>query len=124
MVKWNEGLMNISSKLRFALWKLRDRAADMFAADAHRRNIFSRIYRDNAWGDTRSKSGSGSSLVATDKIRQQLPDLMRSYNLESLLDAPCGDFIWMREIVENVKVYIGVDIVPELIDRNNEFFAN
>jgi hypothetical protein len=36
----------------------------------------------------------------------------------SILDAPCGDFYWMKECRLDVDQYIGMDIVPALIDKN------
>lgn len=43
----------------------------------------------------------------------------------SLLDAPCGDFQWMRKFVmtrDDVH-YTGVDVVPELIAHNAAKFG-
>ncbi len=41
-----------------------------------------------------------------------------------MVDAPCGDFKWMREVELPVEKYIGVDVVKELIDANNQAYAN
>ncbi len=43
-----------------------------------------------------------------------------------LLDAPCGDMVWMRRFLdgrEDVE-YVGVDIVPELIEKHKKQFAD
>ena len=51
-------------------------------------------------------------------IRGALSDLIARRGITSLLDAPCGDFAWMRHVVQCLKEYRGVDIVPDLIRRN------
>jgi hypothetical protein len=39
-------------------------------------------------------------------------------SIHTLLDAPCGDFNWIRHFDLPVERYIGVDIVPELVLAN------
>lgn len=85
---------------------------------------FSKIYRKNLFEGTVSRSGGGSDLVQTEEIRKWLPGLLESLNVNSFLDAPCGDFFWMREIDFGRVKYIGVDIVEELIDQNNKAYRN
>jgi hypothetical protein len=85
---------------------------------------FSEIYRDNLWGDPESVSGRGSTLARTVNIRKALPELLRSINARSLLDAPCGDFNWMRLVDLGDIRYTGVDVVSELILRNRELYGD
>lgn len=84
---------------------------------------FSDIYRDNLWGDSESVSGRGSTLARTVKIRSELPELLRSIGAKSLLDAPCGDFNWMRLVDLGGIRYTGVDVVTELINRNRKIYG-
>lgn len=86
---------------------------------------FQAIYRNGVWlsGDpSGSLSGLGSSLAATEVIREKLPGLLISLGTRALLDVGCGDFLWMNE-VDLPCDYIGVDIVPELISHNTERYA-
>jgi len=86
--------------------------------------IFSYIYAFNLWGNKKSKSGDGSTLEYTENIRNQLPILFEKYEIESVLDAPCGDFQWFKEIVENSSFeYMGIDIVPAIIKKNIKKFS-
>ena len=79
---------------------------------------FSWIYEENYWGNQESKSGNGSSLDYTEGIRATLPVIFDKYAIKSVLDAPCGDFNWMRHVVAGKAVrYIGADIVPQLISK-------
>lgn len=58
-------------------------------------------------------------------IRRKLPELFASLAIESLVDIPCGDFHWMRLLVEQTGVgYRGFDIVPELIAENQRRYCN
>jgi SAM-dependent methyltransferase len=105
--------------LRRHVWRLRDAAHDRIRGAAHRREVFQRIYDENLWGDPESVSGGGSSTVATQAIRHELPVLFERYEIRSVLDAPCGDFHWMQHVVGCLDQYVGLDIVPELVARNS-----
>ncbi|MBK7951828.1 MAG: class I SAM-dependent methyltransferase [Deltaproteobacteria bacterium] len=41
-----------------------------------------------------------------------------------MLDAPCGDFFWMREVAGLPASYVGGDIVPALIEGNRSKYAD
>ena len=79
---------------------------------------FQRIFEENAWGNRESVSGEGSNLERTKVVRAELPGLLARHGVRSLLDAPCGDFYWMKEVDLAGVDYIGVDIVPEIIARD------
>lgn len=83
---------------------------------------FIEIYRKNGFGNTESASGSGSTLLQTRVLRRLLPQLLHEYDIVSLLDAPCGDFHWMRHVnLEGIK-YVGADIVPQIVERNKRLY--
>lgn len=71
-----------------------------------------------------SMSGEGSSLAETTALRTALPGLLRRHSVASVLDVPCGDFHWMREVDLAGASYLGVDIVPELIERNRLLYGS
>ncbi len=87
-------------------------------------DIFSDIYRNRTWEDGGTISGRGSTLARTEVIRRELPRLLESVVAESLLDAPCGDFNWMRHVDLGALKYIGADVVPELIERNRRRYES
>jgi hypothetical protein len=80
--------------------------------------VFSAIYRKNAWGGAESVSGPGSDAVQTRTVAAALTALCRELGVTTLLDIPCGDFHWMREVDLAGIDYTGADIVGELIARN------
>jgi len=83
--------------------------------------VFDEIYRNNRWGDDESTSGPGSTDTRTAAFRFELPVLFDAFAIRTLLDAPCGDFNWMRHVP--VGRYIGVDIVSELVERNARLYG-
>jgi hypothetical protein len=85
--------------------------------DQHR-EVFSRVFRNNDWGDSESVSGPGSTRAQGRVVTPQLIDLVKRLGVTTLLDAPCGDFNWAGELSGTVRSYFGVDIVEELISRN------
>ena len=88
------------------------------ATSLGRATIFRRIYRKNRWGSEESVSGVGSHLDQTQAVRRQLPELLATHGIRTMLDAPCGDVFWLSRIEGlDLDHYIGVDIVPDLIKR-------
>src|SRR5678816_3876489 len=78
---------------------------------------FERIYRENLWGSSESRSGTGSSIEPTSALCRELPSLIVRLGVRTLLDAPCGDF-WIRRANLDLEHYIGVDAVDGLISEN------
>lgn len=85
--------------------------------------VFKHIYDNNLWADPESRSGRGSTLARTNAIREALPALLEGVGARSLLDAACGDFNWMSRVELGGIRYVGVDVVPELIERNRRLHA-
>lgn len=85
--------------------------------------IFSGIYLRNEWADPETVSGRGSTLARTEVIRGLLPDLLESVGARTLLDAPCGDFNWLRYVDLRGVEYTGADVVPELVGRNQREYG-
>lgn len=83
------------------------------------KEIFTRIYKTNYWRSKESFSGPGAELRQTVIVRKELPIIVNDLNIKTILDIPCGDFNWMREInFELLMKYIGADIVGELVHSN------
>jgi uncharacterized protein (DUF3820 family) len=88
------------------------------------RDIFEKIYQENGWNSGESRSGRGSTMRATKKLRAMLPDILETYEIRTLLDLPCGDFNWFRKIkLPEGVCYLGADIVPALVVKNQERYA-
>lgn len=88
-------------------------------------DTFSDIYNTNYWGSQESVSGQGSTLNYTAPLRRALPQLLAQFGVKSILDAPCGDFNWMKHVELDGVHYTGGDVVPELVSKlQAEFGTN
>ncbi|MFA5031206.1 MAG: glycosyltransferase [Patescibacteria group bacterium] len=89
-------------------------------------SIFTNIYQNNKWHGTESRSGHGSTLAATEKIREGIPTLFKKYKIKTIIDAACGDWNWMRHLTSTLdfESYMGIDIVKDIIDKNIENHEN
>lgn len=85
-------------------------------------NIFTDIHAGNSWGGRESVSGPGSDPEQTAVIVRELPLILRRHGIRSMLDVPCGDFHWMRQVDLHGIDYTGADIVRSLVDANNAQF--
>jgi hypothetical protein len=92
------------------------------------KTAFELAANENIWGGKESVSGPGSDLLQTKVIRQEIPRLLKTYAIKKMLDAPCGDLFWMKEILpeitDNGTHYTGADIVLKLIEQNKTNFSN
>lgn len=87
------------------------------------KTTFTRIYENNCWADPESVSGRGSTIARTEAARGALPRMLVDVGAKSLLDAGCGDLNWMQHVdLQGIK-YIGVDVVEELVARNQRSYG-
>lgn len=78
----------------------------------------------NRWNSEESRSGPGSTLAYTVNLRHQLAAFVEEFKVQSLFDAPCGDFHWMNQVAfpEGFE-YLGGDVAPSLVGRVARDFA-
>jgi hypothetical protein len=85
------------------------------------KDIFTKIYNNNSWQGDFSRSGPSSNLRRTEELRKNLPILIKKFKINSLLDLPCGDFAWFKELINKLDIsYMGGDVVDELIIENKK----
>jgi hypothetical protein len=84
---------------------------------------FERIHHGNEWLGAVSVSGPGSDPDQTRAIRSGLRPLLDALGCRSLLDVPCGDWAWMRDVNLSGIDYHGWDVVPAIINANRAKFA-
>jgi hypothetical protein len=85
--------------------------------------VFTNVYDNNWWWTGETHSGCGSNLYQTQLIRQEIPRIIKKYDIQSILDIPCGDFHWMQYVDLGIP-YFGADIVKELVISNQEKYGN
>ena len=108
---------------KFVIRRLAEMAATIRLKIRAPQDIFTEYYESNAWGHRASRSGPGSSLEVTIEIRKALPSVWRQLDAKTILDIPCGDFHWMKEIDLSEFYYIGGDVVGEIIENNTRRHA-
>jgi hypothetical protein len=91
--------------------------------------IFSKIYAENSWGGQKgefcSGAGSTSDAVVTayvDTIKRLATE--RGFVGTRFVDLGCGDFRVGQRLLTLCSSYVGVDVVPSLVDRNNQVFGS
>lgn len=118
-------MTSLVDRIRRYLDKRRHKREELEAfRHATTEEVFTRIYESNKWGDAESVSGKGSNLDVTAKLRAELPALLKELNVKTLLDIPCGDFNWMKEVDLSVEQYLGADIVRALIAENQRLYGS
>ncbi len=81
--------------------------------------VFTHILKNRVWGgpNGESVSGTGSTVLHTKKLRQDLIKLCLQYKFTSFADV-VGDANWIKLVdfpAIGVK-YTGIDVVPELVE--------
>lgn len=81
---------------------------------------FEVIYRNNLWGSKETVCGEGSEIAYTEPLRTWMIANLYNYSIRKIVDAPCGDFNWMKLVTPKLDIeYIGIDIVSDIIKKNN-----
>ena len=126
-----------ASGVEFKRQLIHGKASDQIEADlptearaARVRKRFTDIWQKNAWGHPETRSGAGSSRAQTEKLRTRLQEILQGLGVRSLVDAGCGDLNWMQSLSGALDVYMGFDVVEELVAdlrqrfgaRKNHFF--
>ncbi len=86
-------------------------------------NVFGNIYKSHVWrGNSRSGPGSDTRNCSqyTDYL-QKFVDANRDV-IKTVIDVGCGDWAISRNISWGNVEYLGVDVVPELIDDLNRIY--
>lgn len=68
------------------------------------------------WEHPETRCGPGSTLKATEGLRDWLPDALARHGVKRLLDAPCGDRNWIKTL-ELPCEYVGVDHEAEHVAK-------
>lgn len=89
------------------------------------REVFSEIYARNEWGGAAGEfcSGAGSTANQTRAYVSTVRAFVAKNGVRSIVDLGCGDYRVGALLRTPGDRYVGVDIVPGLIDRNRREFG-
>lgn len=90
--------------------------------------LFAPIYTNQVWNngnDDVPRSGDGSLVKNTVRLRAFLDDMFKTGKIASIVDLGCGDLSWMplTDIFRR-GYYTGVDIVPSVIEENQKRYGS
>ncbi|MFZ0040366.1 MAG: glycosyltransferase [Solirubrobacteraceae bacterium] len=89
------------------------------------RAVFTDIYERELWRvGGESSSGPGSQREHTTQLQHELPELLARLGVHRLLDIGCGDFNWMRDVELGTDLYVGVDVVFDVVLNNRLEYGN
>lgn len=86
--------------------------------------VFVEIQKENVWQEQETVSGYGSSLLQTKTIVNEIPKVLKELSIKTIFDIPCGDFNWFKEIDLSNKIYLGGDIVENIVADNSKKYKN
>jgi SAM-dependent methyltransferase len=81
---------------------------------------FSAIYRNNAWG---YGSGVGSLPDNNAEYMELVQSFLEKERVQSVVDFGCGDWQFSRFMDWKGATYVGLDLVPDVIEANRRDFA-
>ena len=92
-------------------------------------SVFSEIYAKNLWGGDLGEyySGPGSEGIYAERYIKKINGFIKSLKKENIhvVDLGCGDFRIGKVIAkENNINYAGVDVVPDLVEKNKKEYGS
>lgn len=90
------------------------------------RSVFTAIYANKLWGGSEEAlfSGSGSRGSVASAYVDCVRSFIEARGIRTVVDLGCGDFYIGHQIAKACDSYIGVDVVPMVVDRLVEKYAN
>jgi len=87
---------------------------------------FRRIYASGTWGVDAQwgfSSGSGSRGIVAEQYCSWVVNFIRERAIRTVVDLGCGDFYIGNRIIQQTGThYVGIDVVPELIEHHKSAF--
>lgn len=84
-------------------------------------SVFDNIYTTNSWG---FGSGHGSLPSVTRVYRRFIEEFIINNSIGSVVDLGCGDWQFSKLIDWSNVRYLGLDIVPSIINTNQQKFGS
>ncbi len=91
------------------------------------KEVMNTIYKEKRWGGKKHDFYSGIGSHASDIVNpyiSTITDFLKTFEERlSIVDLGCGDFNVGKQLVGHASHYVGVDIVAELIARNEASYV-
>lgn len=110
-------IRQVSPSDRTLYWKA---PSALFQGPRDASSVFASIYERGVWG---GGSGAGSNIEHTAVYAGLVQYLIASNSVRSVVDLGCGDWRFTRYLDLTGVDYLGVDVVPAVIEANNAQYA-
>jgi len=116
----------VSPGLMASLKERREKARIRRAEHRNVSEIFGEIYRDGLWGGPEGQfySGEGSDDAVTADYIAIVRKYIDDHDIRSIVDLGCGDFRVGRQLQRPGLSYVGVDLVPQMIESHQRQFGS
>ncbi len=101
-------------------------ASTTSCTDKHEK-AFTKIYDKAVWGKNTegvAHSGGGSTYENTTEYRLLLQNFIKDKNIQSVVDAGCGDWEFSKTLDWSGINYTGYDVVKNVIDQNKKRYSS
>ena len=86
---------------------------------------FTQIYESKTWGESQDfHSGSGSDPEISEQYIAFIRALSQDERFRTVVDVGCGDFRVASQFADDFELYVGVDVVDSLVERNRSRYSN
>jgi hypothetical protein len=91
--------------------------------------IFDKIYKDKLWGigsdpNVLFYSGIGSYDPSVNEYVALVKNIIRTYDIQSVVEVGCGDFAVASQYVGACRTYLGLDVVRRLVKYNSRKYGS
>jgi SAM-dependent methyltransferase len=83
---------------------------------------FREIYSNQSWGQG-TGSGEGSDPIRNRRYVHLIQDFIRAKKIKTVVDLGCGDWQFSRQIDWGGASYVGIDIVPSVVENLTAQYA-
>ena len=133
--------MNIKKRFNLYYWLRKIYVSKIFQSlpikkKYIRKLVFTSIFKSKHWvqkndslkiiNTSVSGHGSNTETLQSKNLINCMIKFIDKFNINSILDIPCGDFLWMNQLmkIRPEITYQGVDIVNQIIKNNKNKYIH
>jgi len=133
--------MNIKKRFNLHYWLRKIYVSKIFQSlpikkKYIRKLVFTSIFKSKHWiqendnlkiiNTSVSGHGSNTETLQSKNLINCMIKFIDKFNINSILDMPCGDFLWMNQVIKmrpEIR-YQGIDIVNQIIKNNKNKYIH
>jgi len=103
------------------IWAMKDVARRRYMTNDE---VFSEVYDKNLWGGDKGELCSGPGSNSSSIVKPYIDIVAPLVKGKDVVDIGCGDMFIGGQLAPLCKSYVGLDVVPEVIEANKLKYAN